>query len=167
MEKAIYSLAEAINGLSSTQSDILNYVAIVISFIAIIVSIYSIRVQKNLNNVNLQSDFYIEIFGDYLKNKIPNSAKNLTYDCNGKMDNSYRNVSKVMFSMIRECGYFKYIDNSFYYTLREKVQDLDEYLVNLAGKRVMNKEEQQNNLISVHKEIEKIVLYINKKYQEY
>lgn len=167
MEKAIIDLTKAINELSSNESDFMNYVAIAISLIAIIVSIYSIYVQKKLNDVNLQSTFFIEIFGDYLKKKIPNSAKNLTYDSNGKLDVSYKKVSKEMFSMIRECGYFKYYDNDFYYKLCEMVRELDDYLVSLAGKKIMEKEDQDEKLISIHKEIEKIVHYINKKFQEY
>lgn len=69
--------------------------------------------------------------------------------------------------MIRECGYFKYVKNDFYYDLCSKTQELDEYLVEIAGKTFQNKEQQDSTKLAIHKRVENIVMFINKKYQHF
>lgn len=80
MENAIRGLTEAIEKLASSGYDIVDYIAIFISLIAIVVSVYGIYIQRKLNNVNLQSTYFKEIFGVYLKEKIPESSSKLAYD---------------------------------------------------------------------------------------
>ncbi len=166
MEDAIKELTRAIEKLVP-QSNSLDYIAILFSFIAILISIYGIVIQKKINSANLQSVYFKEIFGEYLKTKVVDSTNKLTFDQNGKLDKSYRKISKVMFSMVREAGYFKYVDNDFYQDLSDMVKALDEYLVSLAAEVVTDREEQGKELILVHKKITDIIQLINKAYQKF
>lgn len=173
MEKTINELTKAINELTkvieglTAQSDILDYVAIVFSGIAIIISVYAVFVEKKINNVNLQSVYYTQIFSDYLKTKIPKAGAKLSFGSNGKLESTYRQLTKVMFSMVRDSGYFRYVNNDFYLQLRELVKDLDEYLVNLAGEIIIDRGEQKEKLVEIHQKIQEIVKTINKEYQKY
>ena len=167
MEDAIRGLTEAIEKAAAGQHDILDFVAIFISLAAIIVSVYGIYVQRKLNNVNLQSTYFKEIFGEYLKKKIPESSSKLVYDEHGKLDKSYREISKVLFTMWRSCGYFKYVHNDFYFQLGEMIKTIDEALVTIAGIREPEKEKQSKNIIAIHQKIEEIVLFINKEFLRY
>lgn len=167
MENAIRGLTEAIEKLASSGYDIVDYIAIFISLIAIVVSVYGIYIQRKLNNVNLQSTYFKEIFGVYLKEKIPESSSKLAYDEHGKLDKSYRQISKMLFAMLRSCGYFKYVHNDFYYDLSDMIKALDEDLVTLAAMTELNREKQAMNIINIHKKIESIVLFINKEFQHY
>lgn len=69
--------------------------------------------------------------------------------------------------MVRDCGYFKYAKNDFYYELTEKTKDLEEHLVDVAGKRIENKEQQKIIKLSLHKEVQDIFALINKNYQRF
>ena len=165
MEKAIEELTKAIEQLSS-QSNILEYIAIVLSVVAIVISIYAVFVEKKINNANLQSVYFNEIFSEFLKKKIPQAGAKLSFGSNKKLDKSYKQLTKVMFEMIRECGYFIYVKNDFYTQLKELVKDLYEHLVGLAGEIISDREEQRKKLIEVHQKIENIVKTINKEYQK-
>lgn len=147
--------------------DTLEYVSITLSCIAIVVSVLAIFYQIKLNNTNLQSIYFEEIFGEYLKFKIPKVMKKLQFNENGKLHYGYREINKVFMAMVRECGYFKYAKNDFYYDLIEKTKALDEYLVDIAGKRITSKEQQKEIKLSVHKDVQSIVKLINKNYQRF
>lgn len=167
MENAIRGLTKAIENMETNQYDIVDYIAILISLIAIVVSVYGIYIQRKLNNVNLQSTYFKEIFGIYLREKIPESSSKLVYDAHGKLDKSYREISKVLFTMLRSCGYFKYIHNEFYYQLSEMIKEIDEYLVTIAGTVERDREKQNKNIVNIHQKIQKILLFINKEFQRY
>lgn len=165
MEKAIRELTVAIENLDKNQYDVIDFIAIILSLIAIVVSIYGIYSQKKMNDVNLQAVYFKEVFGDYLKIRIPETCAKLNYDENGKLDKSYREISLIFFDMIQKCGYFKYADNEFYYDLKNMIVDLDEELVKMSGDVEQDKSLQMNNIIKIHARVEKIFSRINKAYQ--
>lgn len=146
---------------------VLEYVSIILSVVAILISCFAIIYQIKLNNANLQSTYFEEIFGSYLKTKIPKVMRKIDFDENGKLRREYREINKVFMAMIRESGYFKYVKNDFYVTLCSKTQELDEYLVEIAGQTFQNKEQQDSTKLAIHKKVENIVMFINKKYQHF
>ena len=137
-----------------------------LSIIAIVISVLTIISDVKLNRTNLQAVYFEQIFGVYLKEKIPSAMEKLDFNSNGRLNNRYREINRVFMEMVRECGYFKYAKNDFYYELIKKTQELDEKLVELAGKRV-KKDEQQNEKILIHKEVQDIVNLINKNYHKF
>lgn len=70
-------------------------------------------------------------------------------------------------AMMRECGYFKYAKNDFFHSLCTKTQELDEYLVELAGKTFLSRKEQDLIKIEVHSKVQDIVQLINRNYQHF
>ena len=125
------------------------------------------RINGSYRKGGSRSTYFKEIFGEYLKKKIPESSSKLVYDEHGKLDKSYREISKVLFTMWRSCGYFKYVHNDFYFQLGEMIKTIDEALVTIAGIREPEKEKQNKNIIAIHQKIEEIVLFINKEFLRY
>lgn len=146
---------------------IIEGISIILSIIALVVSGISIFYQIKLNNTNLQSIYFEEIFGKYLKDKIPRVMERLDFNASGKLCVEYRQINKEFMAMIRDCGYFKYAKNDFYYELTEKTKDLEEHLVDVAGKIIENKEQQKKIKLSLHKEVQDIFALINKNYQRF
>ena len=90
MEETLRELTEIIRAYCNQRDNISENVSMILSIIAIIISIYTVLYEKKINNNNLQADYYKEIFGEYLKIKIPEASKRLAYDGNGKLNKSYR-----------------------------------------------------------------------------
>ena len=166
MEEILRELTEIIREYCNQRNEFSEYVSIIISTIAILISIYAVLYEKKINNNNLQADYYKEIFGEYLKKSIPEATKKLSYDGNGKLDKSYKNVTKVLFEMYTHCGYFKYVDNNFYEQLKYEIKAFDDLSVNKASENVRDIEDQTKSLIELHKQIECIVQLINNQYQK-
>lgn len=162
----IYEMLEMLKKQIEKPS-VFEYLSVVLSIIAIVISVLAIFYQIKLNNTNLQSVYFEEIFGSYLKNKIPKVMEKLEFDERGKLSQGYREINKTFMAMIRGCGYFKYAKNDFYYELTSKTKALDEHLVEIAGKQIKDREEQKVIKLSVHKEVQDIVYLINKNYQRF
>ncbi len=165
-EKILEQLLEIVQK-EINKPQIIEGISIVLSIIALVVSGISIFYQIKLNNTNLQSIYFEEIFGKYLKDKIPRVMEKLDFNANGKLCVEYRQINKEFMAMVRDCGYFKYAKNDFYYELTEKTKDLEEHLVDVAGKRIENKEQQKKIKLSLHKEVQDIFALINKNYQRF
>lgn len=165
MENAIYELTDAIREVGCV--DNLDILTIIISVLALILSIYDCRHQNRINKANLQSDYYREIFGVYLKEKIPEAGKKICFDSYGRLDKDYKELNKVLFEMVRKSGYFKYSNNLFYEELVTKVKEFDELLVVVASERVTEREYQIKKLLEIHKKIESIYQVINSAYQQF
>lgn len=165
-QKAIEQLLQVISS-ELNRPPLLDYLPIILSVIAIIISGITIFYQIKLNNTNLQSIYFEQIFGEFLKTKIPKVMGKLDFDENGKLRREYREINKVFMAMMRECGYFKYAKNDFFHLLYTKTQELDEYLVEQAGKTFPSREEQDCIKIEVHNKVRNIVQIINKNYQHF
>ena len=166
MEETLRELTEIIRQYCNQKDNLSDNISIILSIIAILISIYAVKYEKKINNNNLQADYYKEIFGEYLKTKIPEAGKKLSYDVNGKLNKSYKDVTRVLFQMYAHCGYFKYVDNDFYTELKNEIQKFDDLSVNKASEFIRDIEKQSKSLIELHQQIESIVQLINKQYQK-
>lgn len=166
MEETLKELTEIIRVYCNQRNDFSEHISTLLSIIAIAISIYAVLYEKKINNNNLQADYYKEIFGDYLKNSIPEVSSKLSYDGNGRLERSYRDVTRVLFEMYAHCGYFKYVDNDFYEQLKNEIQAFDDLSINKASESIREIENQTKSLIELHQQIERIVQLINKQYQK-
>ena len=166
MEEILRELTEIIRIYCNQKDYFSEAVSILLSLIAIVISAYAVSYEKKINNNNLQADYYKEIFGIYLKTKIPEAGKRLSYDGNGKLNRSYKDVTKVLFEMYTKCGYFKYVNNDFYTNLKDEIQYFEDLSLSKAAGNVFNREDQAKSLMELHKQIENIVQLINKQYQK-
>lgn len=148
-------------------SDQLDIVAMITSVLAIIISFAGIVIQKRLNSSNLQSKYFEEIFKDYFLVKIPKCAKSLSFNSNGKLNASYKELNNVFMEMVRKSAYFAYAKNDFYEELRKRTIQLDEKLVVKAGETEQDEFKQKEFIFSVHQDIMKIVKLVNKNYHSF
>lgn len=165
MEQAIKELTEVLKELVKDSPSGLEIAALVISIIALVFSVYDIHSQKKMNQANLQAVYFTEIFGEYLKFKIPDAVKNLDFNAGGKLNKSYKSLIKVLFAMIRESGYFDFINPKFHANLKEEIQALEDFLIDLSNKTIVDKEDQLKILMQIRKKIGNIVNIINVAYE--
>lgn len=166
MEEILRELTEIIRQYCNQSNYVSENISVILSIIAIVISFYTIIHEKKINNNNLQADYFKEIFSVYLKEEIPESSSKLMYGGDGKLNKSYREVTKVLFKMYEGCGYFKYVDNEFYFKLKKEIQKFDDLSIEKASENIQDKEMQKVNLLQLHKQIESIVQLINKQYQK-
>lgn len=140
--------------------------AIIISFIALLLSIYSMNLQKKINEINLQAKYFEEIFQEYFVQKIPNAARKLDFNSDNKLDVSYKELNKVIMEMIKDCAYFAYAKHDFYEELCQKTKDFEEKMINMAGEVQPSRDEQVKRIYSLHQDLMDIVKFINKNYMK-
>lgn len=148
-------------------SDRLDICALIGAVVAIIVSVIGLVMQKRMNSANLQAKYFEEIFKQYFIEKIPECAKKLSFNQNGKLNPSYRKLNDMFMEMVRKSAYFAYAKNDFYEELRNQTKLLDEKLVIMAGKIETDEKKQKEFIYSVHQDIMKIVKLVNKNYHSF
>ena len=153
-------------GISMSLSDKIALGALSLSGIAFLVSVYSIYLQKRLNEINLQAGYFERIFEDYFVRKIPESARKLHFNSDNRLDASYRDLNLVMMHMIKDCAYFDYAKHDFYDKLCEMTKNLEERMINLAGNDLDSRIEQVKTIHSLRQDLTNIVKFINKNYMK-
>lgn len=166
MEQSIKELTDALNALANNSPSNLEIAAFIISIIALVISLYDIFIQRKMNQANLQAVYFTEIFGDYLKLKIPTAVKNLNFNESGKLDKSYKSLIKILFAMIRDSGYFSLSNSDFYKKLERDIQNLEDFLIELGNKTIIDRDDQYIILMQIHKKVEAIVHTINAEYEK-
>ncbi len=155
-------LWDKIINLSAT--DKIALLALLISFLSALLAIYSYRLQKRINVQNLQAVYFEKIFQGYLLKDIPEMVTELGFDGDGKLKKNYRQVNKMMMNMVKDARYFLYANREFYLDLTDKTQALEDALIELSGKSILFKEEQDEELLNIHLLVSEIISCINKHY---
>lgn len=140
--------------------------SLALSIVAIVVSVLALIYEIRFNRSNLQAIYFEQVFGECLKEKIPVVMEQLDFNSNGKLNGNYTKINKVFMEMIRKSGYFKYAKNDFYSELRQKTMDLEDHLLDLAG-RVVPIDQQSSEKVKIHKEVENIFILINRNYHKF
>ena len=109
-------------------------IALLISIVAIIVSYKQAQKSKT---IELESHYFIAIFSDFLLRKIPEARMKINMKENNLFD--IDEFVDTLNLMRHEALYFQYADKSFYDKLKEKLQDVEDYIV-LALNRQYDKE---------------------------
>lgn len=146
--------------------DIIALIALIISILSLISSFCANGVQKRINEVNIQARYFEDIFREYFLHKIPDATRKLKFEANGRLSPDYKELNKVFMSMLSDCAYFAYAKHDFYDTLRDKLSSLDEDLVGLSGKIIIDQDTQKKTIYELHESVMDIVKYINKNYMK-
>ena len=106
-----------------------------ISFFAILVSvgtvIYQMINDRKLNAINLEAEYFKEIYGKYLLYEIPNARKRLQFI--NKTLSGQKNLMGILNEIRHDSIYFLYTDKKFYENIKFLTQDLEDYLANCAN----------------------------------
>lgn len=141
-------------------SDKIALAALIVAILSLLLSIINVRVQQNLNQINLEAKYYASIFDSYILKKIPDKIAALTFT-NNKLDKNYQELNDVMMQMVRDSRYFALSNPLFYKGLTEKTMNLDELLVSISGKTIIPREMQTKKIVEIENAVSKIIVYIN------
>lgn len=128
--------------------DWVSVISTILSLIALGVSVYTIYQTKKTHKATLGSAFFASIFQDYLLTHFPNSRERICFE-NGRIKGHDTFVDNLN-AMRKDILYFKYADNAFYTSLRQKIQALEDYVVN-----AMNKEYDSTGQIEFNNTLDK------------
>lgn len=118
------------------------------------VSLYkSIKHEKKLNSINLISDFYLDVFKEFLINDIPIAREKLRFSGN-KLTGS-KDLFNVLGKMKRKSLFFLYTNRNFFKNLKKEIDELEKYISDSSNKTVDSSEQTEiMNMIST--KIEKL-----------
>lgn len=129
--------------------------ALIVSIISILLSFavtaWQIIITIKVNKINLKSSVCEKIFDEYLIKEIPNARRFISFDKMGKFIGADKLV-KTIKSLIKDSLYFRYNDRKFYDILIQKLEELENTIVNNIDKRIDNIK--QNDLTN---DIEKLI----------
>lgn len=132
---------------------ILSIIAIIISLsVAIVEYIRDYRISKT----SLEADYFREIFMKHLIYNIPNARKYIRFDRNKKLKDT-KNLRDELNKLRQDSLYFMYNDITFYDLIKNKSQDLENYLTSNEDKTFIGEEQTsvfnyiQESLISLYK----------------
>ena len=143
----------------------ISIIAAVLSFFSVIVAlgsaIYTLKQNKTLNNINMRAKYFNIIFDDYLITKIPQSRKYLRFANNKLVDS--QQLCDTLSDMLNSALYFRYENKEFYTTLKTKVQDIEDYVMN-CGNKIYEQEEQGIVFTTIHNKLADLYKCINDNY---
>lgn len=140
-------------------------VELFLSILAVIISIFAVFFEyywsQKINRTNLEADFYKDIYGDYLMNKIPEARRVILYSNHVISDTD--DLIDVLNDIRHSSLFYKYKDKNFYEKLCSQLQKLEDKLVKDTGV-IIEDEYYVDFTKTVNKDIEDIYNTIMDKY---
>lgn len=112
-------------------SDILSLLAIIISIASVF---YQWRNDVKLNTINLEAEYFKEIYEKHLLYDLPSARKYLYF--HGNKLEGYEKLMDELNTIRNDSLYFLYSDNRFYDELKFVLQELEDYLGNCANQEL-------------------------------
>ena len=109
-------------------SDAIAFLAILVSFGTVI---YQMINDRKLNAINLEAEYFKEIYSKYLLYEIPNKRKKIKFT-NNRLDGQ-KELMQVLNKIRQDSIYFLYSDKRFFENIKIATQDLEDYLANCAN----------------------------------
>ncbi|KOP31160.1 hypothetical protein ADM98_01760 [Exiguobacterium sp. BMC-KP] len=137
-------------------------VAIISAAISMYVGIIQHIREKKINQTNLESIYFNDIYKEFLIKKIPEARKYIHV----KNDGSVIGIEKMIeeLNTIRQDSlYYHYNDSKFFEKLKSDLQDLEDYLINKSNKK-LSSEEHSEFYENVKIKLMKIYKTINNKF---
>lgn len=136
-----------------------------LSILAVIISIFAVFFEyywsQKINRTNLEADFYKDIYGDYLMNKLPEARRVILYSNHVISDTD--DLIDILNDIRHSSLFYKYKDKNFYEKLCGQLQKLEDKLVKDTGK-VIEDDYYIDFTRTVNKDIEDIYNTIMDKY---
>ncbi|MCH5209813.1 MAG: hypothetical protein J1F01_02510 [Oscillospiraceae bacterium] len=133
---------------TATMTNVLALIAVAISFFALIVNAFfsykSYKQVTTINTLNMEAEYYQQIFDDYIINHIPKARQQLSFDTTSKLTQySVTLFHNHLTDLLDNIHFFRFRNVGFYKDLHAAITDLDDYLVN-NGNISMNTRERRN-----------------------
>ena len=118
--------------------------ALIISVIALVTSVIVACVEYyrdfKITTINLEFEFYKEIYMEHLIKKIPR-ARDVIWIDEGYMVRDTQMLLDELNEVRRDSLYFMYNNKGFYQELKESLQELEDYIVSSEGKVILTNEQ--------------------------
>lgn len=151
---------------TGTGVSIIDIVTIIMAGISLVISIVVAVIQffqqRSIHRASLNSKYHDEIFLDHLIHKIPEARKYIRFNEAGKLDDIEK-LTDELSQMLNGALYYKYKDNGFYKKLKDKIQDIEDYVMN-CGNKSFEQEEQAEVYKKIQEKLEKMYKLINDQY---
>lgn len=102
--------------------------SIVTIFVTFIVTKWQIIHDRKMNLLNLENEYFREIFQSFIVEKIPIARNKVTILENGKITGKAELIAELH-NIMKGSLYYKYIDYKFYDDLCYKIQCLEDFLI--------------------------------------
>lgn len=141
-------------------------ISLILSILAIILSITVAVVEYvrdyNINKVNLESEYYKELFKDYLLYDLPKARKYIRFNSADKLVDTDNMINELQ-NLLQDSLYFQYSNQQFYQELKKIVQQFEDYLVQQSGE-IFDAQEKQDVYKKIQDYIVQIYEHISKGY---
>jgi hypothetical protein len=140
--------------------------ALIIAILALIVSIIVPLIENwrdiKINRINLESEYYRDIYKEHLIKGIPNARKYIGFTPNGKLRDT-EELREELNCLRQDSLYFLYNDKEYYDGLKQITQDLEDYLLECED-TIFSKTERRKVLGNIQRMIRELYSYISDNY---
>ncbi len=141
-------------------------ISLILSILAIIISVIVAVIEYirdyNINKVNLEAEYYKELFKDHLLYELPKARKYIRFNSADKLVDVDNMIDELQ-NLLQDSLYFQYSNPEFYRGLKETVQEFENYLVQQSGE-TFNAQEKQGVYKKIQAYIVQIYEHISKGY---
>ncbi len=120
-------------------ANILSVIALVIS-IAVAITEYIKDIK--INRMNLESEYFKDIYKKHLIYEIPTARGYIKFDSDNRLIDVDKMIDELQ-ALRQDSLYFQYNNLRFYNDLKEKIQELEDYLISCAEKQFIGEEQTQ------------------------
>lgn len=144
--------------------DTADAVSLVFSFIALtisgIVAIVECKRDYRINRLNMESEYFSDIYKDFLVKKVPTARKKLHFERNQLV--GIDELIKTLKDIRQDSLYFEFRNKDFYDGLKTKLQRLEDYLFEIAAGGTLDTYKQEIFFKQINTDIKSIYDYISK-----
>lgn len=137
----------------------------ILSIIAIIVSgglaIHQWRRDSHANLVNLEADYFKELYMEHLLHQLPRARTYLHFQ-NGILKD-IDNLLDELNAIRNDSLYFMYVDSEFYQQLKCKLQELEDYII-VVSDQYIEKDNHQEVFDNIQMHLEELYKILSNKY---
>ncbi|WP_139990884.1 hypothetical protein [Paenibacillus paridis] len=137
-------------------------VSITAAVIALAVAYIQQKTDHKLNQTNLESVYFNEIYKEYLIKRLPNARKYIHIDSNGRLTDIDK-IRDELNSIRQDSLYYFYNDGNFYNKLKLKCQSMEDYLIRSSINPLVG-EDQTEFFNKLQNELKELYRIINDKF---
>lgn len=137
------------------------WMSLIALFVSFGTAIFEYFWNDKINRTNLESEFFKEIYGEYIMTEIPKARKMIRY--NDKRISDTGELCDVLNGIRQSSLFYLYEDKKFYDELIGDLQELEDELVKREG-QVLEDHQYADFVSDLQKRIEKIYSIIMGKY---
>ena len=110
----------------------LDVVALIVSVVSVFASFILTKIElahnDKTNSLNLENEYFRKVFTDFMVNNVP-SARSALYVTESGILSGKQALINELHNIMKQSLYYKYADYEFYDKMCDKIQELEDFLV--------------------------------------